>query len=481
MSGSRPGASQGLTPPSIATRHRSPADETACQRRAVQAVVVLALVVSLAYLVWRTLFTLGPLWISVPLLLLEVHAVVSLALFAFSLWDLHGSPDPEKWQPPPDRHRVAILITTYDEPEEVLLPTVAAAVALDEPHRTLVLDDGNRGWVNDLCQRLGAQHVTRRDNSHAKAGNLNHAIEMLRDSIDIVAVLDADHVPSEGFLAQTLPYFADPAVALVQTPQEFYNTESFEHTTSRSLFWPSQRGARHHEQAVFYRAVQSGKNRWNASFWCGTNALLRVEALRSVGGVAVDSITEDILTTVRMHRRGWRTVYHNEVLAHGLAARTLDEYQLQRFRWGSGAMQVLRRERPLTGPGLTLGQRLSYATSLLGWFDAWRTFGFLCWPMLSLVSGQLPIEGNVVTFAVLYVTTSVLQRLAGSMLARGMASTGFAMVFDIIRMPVNLRATLTIRPTAGARSWSHRARRRSRRCPRWAAGPIPARASASTG
>ncbi|MEL6981600.1 MAG: glycosyltransferase [Actinomycetota bacterium] len=404
---------------------------------------ITALVVSVAYLTWRALFTLGPLWISIPLLVLEVHATVSLSLFAFSLWDLRR---PEAPVPATDGPglRVAVLITTYDEPEEVLLPTVAGAMALPEAHRTLVLDDGNRGWVSDLCQRLGAQHVTRPDNTHAKAGNLNYTIEMLRDSVDVVAVLDADHVPTEQFLTQTLPYFADPDVALVQTPQEFYNTESFEHTTSHSVLWPSQRGRRHHEQAVFYRAVQSGKNRWNASFWCGTNAVLRLEALRSVGGVAVDSITEDILTTIRMHRRGWRTIYHNETLAHGLAARTIDEYQLQRFRWGSGAMQVLRRERPLTSPNLTLGQRMSYASSIFGWFDAWRTFGFLCWPLLSLLSGQLPIQGDMTTFAALYVTTSVLQRAAGAMLARGMAPQGFAMIFDIIRMPVNLRATATI-------------------------------------
>ncbi|MEM9608304.1 MAG: glycosyltransferase [Actinomycetota bacterium] len=410
----------------------------------VQSVALAALISSVVYLTWRLLFTLGPLWLGIPLLLLEVHALLSLALFTFSLWDLRSWTGNAGRQPIPNDLRVAVLITTYDEPEEVLLPTIAGAIALPEIHRTLVLDDGNRGWVSDLCQRLGAQHVTRPDNTDAKAGNLNHAIAMLRDSVDVVAVLDADHVPTERFLTETLPYFADPDVALVQTPQEFYNVESFEHATSRSLLWPSQRGARHHEQSVFYRAIQSGKNRWNAAFWCGTNAVLRLEAVRSVGGVAVGSITEDIHTTLRMHKRGWTSIYHAEPLAHGLAARTADEYQLQRFRWGSGAMQVIRQERPFTSRELSLGQRLSYAGSLLGWFDAWRTFGFLCWPLLSLWTGQFPIAGDVATFAVLYVSTMVLQRLAGSALGRGMAPQGFAMVFDIVRMPINLRATATI-------------------------------------
>ena len=100
------------------------------------------------------------------------------------------------------------------------------------------------------------------------------------------------------------------------------------------------------EQALFYRILQPGKNRWTGAFWCGTGAVVRVAALREVGGVATETITEDIHTTIRLHRRGWRTVYHNEVLARGLAASDAATYQLQRHRWGTGAMQVLRSENP---------------------------------------------------------------------------------------------------------------------------------------
>ena len=428
----------------------SPASETPAQRRAVQTVAVVTLVVSAAYLVWRAFYTLGVWWASIPMIVLEIHATIGLALFTFSLWELRVTPPFTPLRSgAATRHErstpsVAVLITTYDEPEEVLLPTVAGAVALREPHRTLVLDDGNRPWVGELCDRLGAQHVTRPDNSHAKAGNLNHAVAMLRDAVDIVAVLDADHVPTVDFLANTLHYFDDPEVALVQTPQDFYNAGSFEHDANRSLFWSSRRGARYNEQALFYRGIQAGKNRWNASFWCGTNALLRVEALRSVGGVATDSLTEDIHTTLRLHRRGWKTVYHNEPLAHGLAARNAEEYQIQRYRWGTGAMQLLRRERPFTAPGLTLAQRISYAATLLGWFDAWRTLGYLLLPILTLATGELPIRSEVLVFAIAYLSTNLLQRISMSLLSRGLAPQGVAIVFEVIRLPVNLRATLRL-------------------------------------
>src|SRR5690606_11781446 len=131
-------------------------------------------------------------------------------------------------------------------------------------------------------------------------------------------------------------YFADPAVAVVQAPQDFYNLDSFEHEplAPRGVF---------NEEEVFYRMIGPAKNRWGAAFWCGTCAVLRVAALRSAGGVATDAVTEDILTTVRLHQAGWRSVYHNEVLARGLAPADAEQYLTQRRRWATGAMQVLRR------------------------------------------------------------------------------------------------------------------------------------------
>jgi cellulose synthase (UDP-forming) len=172
-------------------------------------------------------------------------------------------------------------------------------------------------------------------------------------------VLDADHVPTSAFLRATLPYFDDPAVAFVQTPQDFYNLDSFEHQRRRT-------GAVFNEEAVFYRVIAPAKNRWQAPFWCGTCALVRTAALRSVGGVATDSVTEDIQTSIRMFRAGWRGVYHNEVLARGLAPDDAASYLLQRNRWALGAMQVLRTENPLFGPGLAPTQRLAFLTTLFG-------------------------------------------------------------------------------------------------------------------
>jgi cellulose synthase (UDP-forming) len=406
------------------------------RRRAIQLAAVAAVLVTVGYLAWRVTATLAgstP-WLAGWLLALEIHTLLSLSLYAFDLWNLDAAPVASPSERPAGL-RVAVLIPTYNEPREVLLPTIAAAVALEPPHETWVLDDGSRPWVADLAGRLGARYRARTGNADAKAGNINAVLPELE--VDVVAIFDADHVVHAGFLTQTLPYFADPRVGLVQTPQDFYNIDSFEHVAGR-------RGRRFGEQQLFYRALAAGRNRWAAAFWCGTNAVLRLSALREVGGVATGTVTEDIHTTIRMHRRGWRSVYHNEVLAGGLAAGTAQQYLGQRLRWGTGAMQVLRAENPAVVSGLTVGQRVSYLSTLLGWFDSWRTLGFLLLPPATLFTGGLLVAAPLATFVPVFLAVLGLQQLALRLLARGHSRLWHAMVFEVIRLPANLRATFAL-------------------------------------
>ena len=407
-----------------------PEPETTASRRLTQTVAVAALLVTVAYLAWRTLYTLnlGEWWISVPLLVLEVHAAFGLLLFTVNLWDLDAV------QPPSPRNgtdlKLALLIPTFNEPEETLLPTVAAAVSANLDHETWVLDDGDRAEVRILAERLGARYLARPTHKHAKAGNVNYALDRI-DS-DLVAIIDADHVVRADLFRNTLGYFDDNRVALVQTPQDFYNLQSFEHERKFS------------EQRLFYRALLAGRNRWNAAFCCGTGAIFRMSALGDVGGLAVDTVTEDIHTTLRLHRLGWRTVFHNEVLAHGLAAGNVVQYLGQRLRWGTGAMQLLRRENPATVSGLSPMQRVSYMTTLLGWFDAWRSLGYLLVPMVVLLVAAVPIRAPFVEFAPIFVVTFLIQRYAMRRLARSTSSQGLATIFEIVRMPANLHATLRL-------------------------------------
>jgi cellulose synthase (UDP-forming) len=420
-----------------------PPRESTRRKLLIRGGAVTAIAVTAAYLVWRLTGTinLGWWWVAIPLYVVELHNAFGLVLYTVGLWSMDSDPYPRpaRLRPP----SIAVLIPTYNEPIEVLLPTIAATVALEPAHETWVLDDGRREEIARLAGRLGARYLTRPDNRDAKAGNLNHALSVI--DTEIVGVLDADHVPSATFLTALLPYFDDERIAFVQSPQDFYNLESFEHEARG-------KGDVFNEESVFYRVIAPAKSRWSAPFWCGTGALVRVAALRSVGGVSTDSVTEDIQTTIRMYRAGWKGAYHNEVLARGLAPDDAASYMLQRNRWALGAMQVLRRENPLFGRGLSMAQRVAFLTTLFGWFDSWRTLAYIVIPLVVVATGAVPISAPGEVFAPFFLLTLGLQFVALRLLARGHYPPILSVLFEFLRMPAVVPATLAIfRPRANAR------------------------------
>ncbi|HMK97150.1 MAG TPA: glycosyltransferase [Acidimicrobiales bacterium] len=412
-------------------------DESTARSWVIRGVALLTALVTAAYLVWRPLGTMThtALWLALPLYVFEVYAFANFAFFTFDLWELAEPLDP----PPPRRqYRVAVLVPTYNEPREVLLPTLAAAVAIEGPHETWALDDGARPWVAQLAAELGVQYRARSDRSHAKAGNINAVLgELQARGTELVAVFDADHVAKRIFLARVVGYFNDPKVALVQTPQDYYNLDSFEHAHLR-------RGNRFGEQVLFFRVLSAARNRRNAAFWCGTGGVLRLSSLLQVGGIATETLTEDMHTTIRLHQAGWRSVYHNEVLARGLAAANWEQFKTQRQRWATGGMQILRVDNPLTAPGLSLAQRLSYFGGLFAWFYCWCNLVFVLLPLATVLTGAVPISAPVEVFVPAWLTTQLLQRASQRLLSRGTAPMWQSLVFSFLRMPALCSATLTV-------------------------------------
>ena len=354
------------------------------QSRARSFLAAAPLAVGGGYLVWHAGWTLNAdaLWLALPLLVAECHAYLVYALTFLMTWDV----TPHQAHVVRGGQRVDLFIATYDEPAWVLAPTVTGAVAVRYPHRTYVLDDGKRPWVQELARRIGAEYITREDRRGAKAGNINHALE--RTTGEFIGVLDADFVPTPDFIDAMLGYFEDPQVALVQGPQEFYNPDSFQHRGADDAEW--------HDQALFYRVLQPGKNRWNPAFWCGTPSLVRRRALESIGGVVADTITEDLHTSLRLHQTGWRTVFHAGTVARGVAPETYQAFIIQRVRWAKGVMQVIRRE--WYRRGLSPLQRLSYVACTTTYFDAHRKLILLLTIPAILITDQLPIRGEALVF-----------------------------------------------------------------------------------
>jgi cellulose synthase (UDP-forming) len=339
------------------------------------------LALSLAYLGWRALFTINP---AAPVyawsfLLLETYAVVcALSFYLVTLAPLRSSPPPLHTS-----FRVDVFICTYNEPISMLRQTVRRALAMDGAHRTWLLDDGHREEARALAQELGCGYLSRQENVHYKAGNLNNALQ--HTDGDLVLVLDADHLVRRHFLTRVLGHFEDERVALVQTPQVFYNVDSFQHhldVRSRALW---------HEGAIFHHVIQPGANRWNAALCVGTGAVLRRSALEQIGGFPTESITEDVLTSMRLHARGFRSIFHDEPLGYLLAPESLFQYLTQRLRWGQGSMQVIRTSNPLTVPGLSLRQRWVYLMALSSFAQALVHLGYYVAPALFLLGGPAPL------------------------------------------------------------------------------------------
>jgi cellulose synthase (UDP-forming) len=227
---------------------------------------------------------------------------------------------------------VDVLIPTYNEGPEVVTKTILAALQLDYPRfKVYVLDDGQRPWLRQFCERVGAHHIIRSDRKGAKAGNINHALNIIDGDLNLL--LDADFIPYQNCLWRLAGFFDDPAIATVQTPQNFYNPDAIQHNLNISGSWGC-------EQAFFFQIIMPGRDAVGAAFCCGSCCMHRNAALRAVGGFPTTSITEDILLTVSFVKRGWKTIYLREATTMGLAAETMESFFVQRKRWGRGNIQV---------------------------------------------------------------------------------------------------------------------------------------------
>ncbi|MGK5173029.1 glycosyltransferase [Geodermatophilus sp. CPCC 205761] len=500
------------------------------RRTLLRVLIVLTLVSGTNYLVWRWLDSVNwnYWWIAVPLVLAETYSLIDAFLFGTTMWRLRERGEP----PPPVEATVDVFITTYNEPIDLVMATARAALAIDRPHRTWVLDDGARDELRQAAEAAGVGYLTRSTDwadrpRHAKAGNLNNAL--FATDGEFLLILDADQVPDPAILDRTLGYFRDPKVALVQTPQWFVNVDDSDPLGSQA--------------PLFYGPIQQGKDGWNAAFFCGSNAVLRREALMQIGVVgyvrevgravrvaldaagrvvrearrtaaehspavvraldevdaavgraraelkqgeplsevtyrfqqrvdeagrgvvaadaeslradlaaiealpiasddelgavivddvalqrlaardwsplgalesvkalvrAVDvdlvaeaqpvmpmatiSVTEDMATAMRLHGAGWRTMYHHEVLARGLAPEDLSSMLHQRLRWSQGTLQVMLKENPLTQPGLSLGQRLMYFATMWSYLSGFAAVVYIAAPVLYLFFGIRPVQ-----------------------------------------------------------------------------------------
>ncbi|AGZ41039.1 glycosyltransferase family 2 protein [Actinoplanes friuliensis] len=320
---------------------------------------------------------------------------------------------------------IDVFITAYGEDPALVRRTVLAARDMDLPHRTFLLDDGDSDELARIAADAGVGYLRRPGGAHAKAGNVNAGLA--RTDGEFVVILDADHVPEPGFLLSILPHFQDPEVAFVQSPQSYTNNVNLVATGSGEA------------QRIFYELVCPGKNHFNAAFCVGTNVMFRRAALDSIGGIWIGSNSEDIWTSIELHKRGWKSIYVPQVLARGLAPQDVPSYLKQQLRWASGGFEVLLRGRLFKrGIGLTIDQRLQYLFCGTHYLLSVAMLTFMLFPALYLLFALSPIRADGLAWA-----THYLPFQAAVLLVTWLQSGGFklsAIVASIGATPVHLRA-----------------------------------------
>ena len=338
------------------------------------------------------------------LLMAELYAFFILFLGYFqSIWPLRRAPvalpeNAEEWP------HIDVLIPTYNEPLDVVRFTALGALNMDWPAEKLhvyILDDGRRKEFEQFAFEAGIGYRTRDNNRHAKAGNINTALKTM--SAPLVAIFDCDHVPTRSFLQMTVGWFLrDRRLSMLQTPHHFYSPDPFERNLGQFRSIPN-------EGELFYGVVQDGNDFWNATFFCGSCAVIRREALDEVGGIAVETVTEDAHTSLRMQMAGWNTAYINIPQAAGLATERLSAHVGQRIRWARGMIQVLRIDNPLFAPGLKFPQRLCYFNAMMHFLYAVPRLIFLTAPLIFLLLNHTNVPGYwaaVLAYALPHLTLS---------------------------------------------------------------------------
>lgn len=426
-------------PPAVPALRRRPANAVPKlpprQERMIRAIAVVALAYWTYYIVWRWGYTLNwhAWWFSVPLVMAETWGLITGFIMVHSVWRIrHRAP-----LPAPPGLSVDVFITCYDEPLEVIRRTAVGARAIRYPHQTWILDDGRRDEVQALAEELRVGYLRRETNEHAKAGNLNHALA--HTTGEFILQLDADHVPLPHILDRVLGFFAaDPKLAFVQTPQDFYNTDAFTYNVNEASrrIWEEQR--------LFFGVIQPGKDSINGTFFCGCSAVIRREALESIGGFSTETITEDIETSLKLHAARWNSAFYGESLVYGLAAHSAVAFHTQHLRWGQGGMQVLKRFNPLTYPGLTLSQRISYFGSLTAYVGGLQKLVYFAAPLVFFTTGVLPIKAVNGVFLQHFIPFLLLSLLLSEALARGRSSTWVSERFHMVKFWTYTRAVFSV-------------------------------------
>ena len=291
----------------------------------------------------------------------------------YNAFHIDQPPEP----PPPGDTPVAIFITSSPgEPYDMFVRTLAAAREIRHPHTTYLLDDTRDPAFRELALSMGAVHLELVGIPGAKAGKINAALEMTRE--ELILVLDPDHIPFPEILDRVVGFFEDPEVGFVQVSQAYYNAgESFVARAAAE------------QTFAFYGPIMQGMNGTGTAVAIGANCTFRRTALAGIGGHGI-GLAEDLVTSIRLHAAGWKSIYVPEVLSRGLVPADLGSFMKQQLKWSRGVHEVLLVDYPRLFRKLTMHQRISYFMIGSYYVVGATSFIYFTIPLLYIWLGQNP-------------------------------------------------------------------------------------------
>lgn len=378
------------------------------------------------YLSWRiTIINEDSLILSISYFIAEFFGFILGLNTIFKSWD-YNYRKPKKAK---SGLKIDVLIPTYKEPIHIIRKTLLSAKNIEYPHETIVLDDGKRNDVKELAQEIGIKYYSRSENIDAKAGNLNFGLS--KSNADYFLVLDADHIVLPNAIDSMLGYFEDEKIAMVQAPQTFYNSDSFQYINSKKTksLW--------HDQSFYYNICQPCLDKNNIVSSIGSGVIYKRNAIDEIGGIPTASLCEDTYTSYLLGKFGYKTIYYNDVIAYGVAASDLTEYYKTRKRWAFGNIQVAKNENVVFTKNLNWRLRYFHMALFLDHFEGWQQVLLLNIPILSLIFGLSPFDISVfnilITFIFPFIIFVLLQEIGC-----GFSRTWTNEIFSMLRWPIYL-------------------------------------------
>jgi len=409
------------------------------RRKLSKVLLTVSSILSLVYLCWRVLFSIpvyyGVIAIAANLLLLvaEIVGFIESQIHYHALLQLKDYPLPEaKDEEFPD---VDIFIATYNEPEELLRKTIIGCKHIKYPDLNKVhiylCDDNRRPGMRALAEELGINYFDRPDNKGAKAGNLNHALELTTSPY--VVTLDADMIPMEDFLIATIPYYIDAKkkdipLGFIQTPQCFYTYDVFQHNLYAENNIPN-------EQDFFYRTIEPSKTSTNSVIYGGSNTILSREALNSIGGFYTESITEDFATGMLIESHGYVSLGLPVPHASGMAPSSFEEHIQQRVRWGRGVIVTAKKLKFMRNKDMTMEQKLSYLSAVTYWLFPLFNMIYMLSPLVYCILGVAVFRCTLVELLLFWLPMFVVQNICLHIVSSGSMSVKWSNMQEMSVMP----------------------------------------------